>query len=440
MRFFGFWKNRDNTPFRITETDRLWVEENFHWLIQAFGYPYRESEQILLSEKYFPKTFKDTKVSIDNIIDDLCLLLQIQKANISFEVLKDVRDIHGIPYEIQGKSFETELGVENGNYKIYVAHSLLEYPQRLIYSLVYELIKIKLIENKLQFDTGEDTDLFLYLAGIYFGYGVMLSQNMKVEGRRNDGVWETKWNYISEMPIELMAFALATYAKLIEQDSPKWMDDLPSDLQKQFAKAIKYLGENSNKLYDKNELEANDLFYLAHNQYLKNEFKEAIANLKKILPLTNDDVMKAYVYNNLGYYNLRLSNYKLSVSYFKNALQLTPKYGYACDNLAYALIQLGELKQGKEWLDKAMESENNNPAYTYRNYALYYQAKGDVNEAQRYFKMSFEATSDSVDLLEFHYADFLIKNAEKETGLEFLRRAVEKGEPEAIRKMKEIND
>lgn len=438
MMLFGLLKNKGNDTFRITKSDRLWVEDNFNWLIKVFGYPYRESEQILLLENYFQKTFKDDRVLIENIILDLNSLLQIQEGKIAFEVVNDIRDTYGMPYEIEGKLFETELEVDEAKYKIHIANSLQKHPKRLIYSLVYEFIRIKLIDNKLQFDTGDDTELFIYLAGIYFGFGVLLSQNLKDTGRVDDGFWETKWNYISEMPNEIMAFALATYSKLIEQDSPKWKENLPSDLKSQFGKAIKYLNDNPSELYDKKELEVNELFKTAYDQYLKNQFDEAIANLQKILYLTNDDVMKADVYNNLGYYNIRLKNYEQSVSYFKSSINIIPDYGYANDNLGYALIQLGKLEEGKEFLEKALETENNDIAYTYRNYALYYQAKGEVNKAEEYFKKSFDSIKDSVDLLEYHYADFLIKIGQTEKGLVFLKKAVEKGEPEAINKMNEI--
>lgn len=438
MKLFGFFKNKENDTFRITEPDRLWVEDNLRWLIKVYGYPYRESEQILLSENYFPKTFKGDKVLIENIINDLSSLFQIREEKISFEVVNDIRDSYGMPYEIEGKPFETELEIQDGKYKIHIANSLQKHPNRLIYSLFYEFLRIKITDNKLQFDTGDDTDLFIYLAGIYFGFGVLLSHNLKDTGRIDDGFWETKWNYISEMPNEIMAFALATYSKLIEQDSPKWKDDLPSDLKNQFEKAIKYLADNPSELYDKQELEANELLKLAYDQYLNNEFEEGITNLQKILFLTNDDVMKADVYNNLGYYSIRLKNYQQSVSYFKNSIQIISDYGYSYDNLGYALIQLGELEEAKEWLDKARETENNDFAYTYRNYALYYQAKEEMNKAEDYFKKSFESITDTVDLLEYHYADFLIKNGETEKGLVFLKKAVEKGEPEAIEKMNEI--
>lgn len=440
MKLFGFFKKEEKGTFRITEPDRLWVDDNFRWLIKVFGYPYRESEQILLSENYFPNTFTSDKVLIENIFKDLSSLLQISEDKVSFELVKDIRDSYSMPYAIEGKPFETELKIEEGKYKIYIANSLQNYPKRLIYNLVYEYISIRLTDNKLQFDTGNDTGLFVYLAGIYFGFGILLSQNLKDTGREDDGSWETKWSYISEMPTEVMAYALATYSKLIDQCPPNWKNGLPLDLKNQYEKAIQYLTDNPSELYNRKELEANELFKKANDQYLKNEFKEAIIHLQKILLLTNDDMMMADVYNNLGYYHLRLKNYEQSVENFKKSIQILPDYGCANDNLGYTLIQLGKLEDGKEWLEKAMETKTNDIAYTYRNWALYYQARGELSKAEDFFKKSFDSITGSVDFLEYHYAVFLIQIGKKDDGLEFLKRAIEKGEYEAIEKMNEIKE
>ena len=436
MKLLGLFKNKKTDLFLITETDRLWVEDNFKWLISVFGYPSRESTQILLTNEYFPQTLKGNKVLAENIIIDLCSLFQIQEERITFEFIKDIRDSYGLPYEIQGKQVEISFEFEDEKYRIQIANFLQNHPNRLIYSLIYEFIRIKLTDNNLQYDSGNDTDLFIYLAGIYFGFGVLLSQNLKDIGKANDGFWETKWNYISEMPYEIMAFALAIHSSLIEEEAPNWMDNLPSELAIQYQRAQKYLVENPSKLYDKKELEANELFRISFDQYQNNEFEEAITSLKKILFLTNDDSMKADVFNNIGYYNVRLKNFEQSIPYFRKSLQIHPDYGFANDNLGFALIQIGEVKEGKECLDKAMDTGNNDIAYTYRNLALYYQAIGEVNRAEEYFKKSFESKTDSVELLEYHYSEFLISNGQPEKGFEYLKMAVEKGEPEAIEKMK----
>ena len=63
--------------FRITEPDKHWFEDNFSWLMKVFSYPYQEEVQIHISENFFSKTFQDDRVLIENIIKDLCTLLQI---------------------------------------------------------------------------------------------------------------------------------------------------------------------------------------------------------------------------------------------------------------------------------------------------------------------------------------------------------------------------
>jgi len=75
MKLFGFNKKIKESKFRITEPDRNWVEDNFKWLIQVYGYPTRQNEQINISDKYFPKTFSDNDLIIQNLIEDLCNLL-----------------------------------------------------------------------------------------------------------------------------------------------------------------------------------------------------------------------------------------------------------------------------------------------------------------------------------------------------------------------------
>lgn len=244
MKLFGFNKKKDEETFQIAEENRLWVEENFNWLISALGDPDRNNGQILFTEKFFPKTFKAGKVSAKDIVDDLCQLLMIQDEKVFLEIRTDLRDTHGIPYEIEGNPFETDLEVRERKYIIHIANSLQKHPGRLINCLVCEFVRIKLTDSNLEFDSGDDTDLFIYLAGIYFGFGVLLSQNLHDTGRTNDGFWETKWTYTSELPDEIMAYGLAFYSKLIEPNTPEWREYLPAELRREVEKAIEFLDKN----------------------------------------------------------------------------------------------------------------------------------------------------------------------------------------------------
>jgi tetratricopeptide (TPR) repeat protein len=438
MGLFGFSGKPKSAEFKITEPDREWVEDNFLWLIKVYGYPHRTHDQMLISEQYFPSTFQGNEVKVENLLRDLAVLLNLDAGKITLTFSEDIRDTYGVPYEIEGQPFEAETELHKNGYSITVAKKLLSHPKRLICSIIYEFIKIRLTESKLEYDTGEDTSLFIYIAGIYFGFGVILTQNLTDIGRTDDGFWETKWSYISEMPAEVMVFGLATYAKLIENDNPVWKSELPRELGLLVEKAMAYLNEFPSRIFDKAELEANDLFSQADQEYNNQDYEAAISSLQKILFLTQDDQRKADAYNNMGYYLLRSGNIERGISYFTKALEIDPNYGFANDNLGYALIREGQLEEGRHFLEKALATGNNDRAYSFRNMAVYYAMKGEYELAGENFKKAFEAVTFPVDLLEFHYAEFLFRLGKKDEGMIFLHQAVEKGEHEAKQLLDEI--
>ncbi len=418
--------------------DRIWIEDNYKWLIQVFGYPTRRSNQILINDKYFPRTFSSKELNIQYLIDDLCTLTGLDSSLISFELHRDLRDVYGMPYSIDGKPFETEIEIGEHGYSIHIAQSLTNLPNRLIYNLIYEFIKIRLIESKLEFDTGEDTGLFIFIAGIYFGFGIPLAQNLTETGRQDDGIWETKWNYISDMPYEVMAFGLAAYSILLDQEDPEWKNELPKELVNQFDAAINALRERPLSLFNKAELEAADLFRQADEEYANGKYESAISTLQKILFLTEDEFLRADVHNNIGYYQIRSGEYEKSIANFQKAIQLDSNYGFAYDNLGYALILTGKIEEGKDQLEKALRTENNDDTYTYRNFGLYYHAKNELEIAEDNFKLAFKSQTAPVDLLEYHYAELLFAQGRTVEAMKYLEKAVKKGEPEAIKMFESI--
>jgi Tfp pilus assembly protein PilF len=357
---------------------------------------------------------------------------------VQVDVLTDLRDFNNIPYQIEGKPFECETALVKGDYKIFVANRLLKHREALIYSLIYEFIRIRLTESELEFDVGgDDTGLFIYLAGIYYGFGIILAQNLLHAGRRTDRLLQIKWNYGAEMPEPVMAFSLATYANLTGNNNPPWKNELEGDFKKMFEDAVDYLQANPNDLYDEMEVKANDLFNQANDYFDDNQLETAITTLQKILFITSDDVMKADVYNNMGYYYMRKKDYPKGISNFRKALTLGPAYGYANDNLGYALIMTGEHEEGMSYLEKAMQTGNNDVAYTYRNIALYHQRKKQVDLAEEYFQKSFDQKT-PVDLLEYHYGEFLLEQGDVENAKLFFIKSAEKKEDEGIDKLLEL--
>src|SRR5690606_5247190 len=173
-------------------------------------------------------------------------------------------------------------------------------------------------------------------------------------------------------PKEIMAFGLALHCKLREEDNPPWLKEISAALRTDIIQAVELLDSEPSPLVAKEELQANELFHQADRQYSDGNYDDAISSLQKVLFLTTDPILRCDVFNNIGYYMMRKGDYENSIAPFRNALEIDPNYGFANDNLAYALIQIGRLDEGWEYLQKSIQNENNDKAYSFRNMALYY--------------------------------------------------------------------
>ncbi|NJM24931.1 MAG: tetratricopeptide repeat protein [Bacteroidia bacterium] len=429
MKLFGFTRDK---PFNITDEDREWTESSFKWLLDVYGYPAFGGDQVRFSPDYFPRYSETDARQIEHLLDDLCAILQLDRTRVSFELFEDMRDAVGIPFATEGSATDTALETSSGHYKILVAKSIIKRPGKLLANLIHEFIHIRLQEDKLPYDTGDDTDLFVYIAAVYFGFGVILVQNLTDSGRKNNGLWETKWHYVSEMPQEVLLFALAVYLRIAGKNQAEWTNDFPTDMAKSLAQAGELLKKEPGEI-----LKENFLRYIRTTEVLMrtmeaNQF-DACAELgQKLLFLADDNAKRSSVYNNLGYAYQRTGEFSASLEYFAKAQELDPAFAYPYDNMGYSLIRMGKLEEGKKHIDLARATGNNHEGYTNRNLALYYEQKGDSLKAEELYLEALDHSNGQVDLLEFHYAQFLIGQTRAEEARQFLDIALERGEPEAI--------
>jgi tetratricopeptide (TPR) repeat protein len=447
MKLFKFNNDNDSSEPSIKEDDRNWVDKKFEWLLKVYDYPSYNNIQIDIDEKYFPESFKTNPLSINAIIDDISKILKIDKSRINYQFSEDIRDINGMPYEIQGHTNDCDLVViaEEGKktyYKLIVAKSLFKNTERLVSSIVLESLKIKLYESKIKYDSNIDRGLLLYLVGIYFGFGVILAQNLISVGRKSDGLWETTWRYFSVMPYQIMAYAFALYSWLSKNENPEWLMRLPSEIKDEFKRSVTYINSHT-PLIDfrsvDNHLTFNKLFREAFKLNKAGEAEKAIITLQKMIFLTDDANRKAFVFNNIGYYEQRKNEYSRSINSFLKALDLNPNHGFANDNLGMSYLLIGDLGKGKEYLDRALKTGNNDRAYSYRNHAVYYMLTNKNMLAELNFQKSFSENK-SVDLLHYFYAKYQLKIGNKQKAIEHLTIEIEKGEKDAIKLLKEVNE
>jgi len=433
--------------FFITKEDKEWVDDSLKWLQDIYGHPRKNNEQFLFTQQYFPETFKSKKLEVEYLLTDLCKILNLDRSRITFEFINDLRDVYELSIRIEGTPFECEVEVSESenhilSYHLIIASSLVNYPGRCCLNLIYELIKIKMTETKAIYNTGEDVRHFIYIAAIYFGFGVILSGFLIDSGVKTDGIWETRWNYVLDIPIPVITYTLAAYAILVDNIDPKWKNELPPSLKTGFHQAVEFLNANRGELYSerriKNELSAIELYDVAEKHYLENQFEAAISSIQKVLFLTDKEWLKAEVYNALGYYHLRNREFQKSIPNLLKAIEIDPEYGYAIDNLGFAYIITGDLEKGKYYLEKAIQTTNNHDAYSFRNLALYHQKRKEYDLAEENFTKAFGLKRD-VDLLDFFYALFKMETGQNDKGMEYLEKAIRNKEPEAIKFYEELN-
>ncbi|MEL6257205.1 MAG: tetratricopeptide repeat protein, partial [Bacteroidota bacterium] len=213
---------------------------------------------------------------------------------------------------------------------------------------------------------------------------------------------------------------------------------LPSEFSIDYQFALRYLNDTNTDLTARSDIKFSIEFQKASDFSNQKKYDKAIETMQSLINLAPDDINLSIVYNNLGYYQSLSGNYAASIPCYEKALKLNPDFSYAYDNMGYAYIRMGFPDKGRACIKEALLSNDNDVAYSFRNLALYHFAKGEIEEARGYFELSYENISQAVDLLDFHYAEFLLEIGEREKGMEYLQRSVNKGEPVAIQKMQSL--
>lgn len=287
--------------------------------------------------------------------------------------------------------------------------------------LICEYTEKRLLESGAQVDIhAEDHQDFICLVAIYSGFGVLLA------------------NYPSRLSAPVLSFALATYAHLTNDDNPSWKSLIEKEeVRTAFEASVKYLRENVKDLYDEREAQASELFDQSEKYYKDGDIDAAIKALQQILMLSSDDHMRSGAYNNIGYHKSLKGEYQEAITNFQKSSALDPTYAYPVDNTAYCLLMLGDADSALPFLKKAQKMDNNDIAYSYRNQALYHQLKNDHQRAEEFFTKSLKQNT-PVDLLEFHYAEFLLKSGAGGKAKQFFMMSVQKKEERGIARAKQL--
>ena len=404
---FNLFTNKKEPKLPVTLEDKAWVEESFSFLIDCFGYPGTESKAVVLNDKFFPESFSNHVQQPQALINDFCTIYNLNPALISFELYEDLRDSTETPYAFEGMPFEAGTAIGENRHKIFIAKSLLKFSDRLAYVLALEFAHILLVETNINFSGGDDDQLFIFLAAIYFDLGLIVASKATDIGSSNSGLWQQSWSYVAQMPEPVIAYTLAIQLLISEQKNEQvWANQLPPSVKKLFLSSVEYLKQNPILITSPQEIEAFNLLKEANYLYEVKEYDEAVKLVHKALLLTQHPNRKAHAYHNLGYYQICLGQYKDSLKAFRTALVWNENEGFSNENMAYALLKLSQPDQAKEFLDRAKQSGHSVLGYSYRNWALYHWQKGQTALAKEYFNKALEENY-AVDFLAEDYNEFL---------------------------------
>jgi hypothetical protein len=239
---------KDTTPTITPETSK-WIGNVFLWLAQNFGYPQDTELPILWNVNFFPESFKSKKVDVDTLLNDICGLFSIDRDAISYELIRDLRDLGFTPKMMSGEIFKSDLEIvsdEKGkeHYKIHLANILLEREEILLARLILELSKVKCLEKKLTKDPEIITARFAYLIAIYFGFGAVLSKSLINIGTSYTAGWQASWSDSSELGYSDFIYALAIYSKLLRNNDMHWIENFGNDIQKELDADIQYIDKH----------------------------------------------------------------------------------------------------------------------------------------------------------------------------------------------------
>ena len=199
----------------------------------------------------------------------------------------------------------------------------------------------------------------------------------------------------------VLLFFLLSSLNSFSQNVNKLNDEAMSSYKENQKKAIKKL-ENAlliAKSNDNNEqisLTKNNLGIVFRDL---GEFKKAKQYSEEALTITNDSLIKASIFNNIGICNRKLGLFEDSINYYLKSLKIyeakniLDKTATVNNNIAIVYSYLNLNKKSLEYYDKAknvFEKLNNKKgiSQTYNNIAIIYANEGNLDKALYNFRYS----------------------------------------------------
>ena len=245
---------RDDCP--VSERSRLWLENAFLLLLIFFGKENTQQRPVLTPHHSdFPIQYGGTEETAFDTMKIVAAQMEVPFDSIQLAFYDDeMREVStGSPFG--GKIYLGALkedqiasGVylgqtEDGKYELWLNRKNLSEPESLVATLAHEIAHIKLLgENRIKENNEPLTDLTMVIFGLgIFGANVAFKTTQTFESYG----WSSG-GYLSQME---WGYALALFAHLRQEQSPKWINHLTTNVKSDFLLGQQFILANPDAVF-----------------------------------------------------------------------------------------------------------------------------------------------------------------------------------------------
>ncbi len=402
----------------VYEEDRIWIENSFLWLIENYGLrKLRAQKLVFINENHFPSLYKKEDISIDGCLHDLRIILEVdQQIPISIRAIKDNR-----------KASELKIGEvdHKKNYTIQLSEVQLKNINQTILLICVELVKVKLIEAGIPIHKENDSELFLFIAMTFFGFGIIISNHTDLLSNE-------------EIPKEIQSYCLAMFFWVRNENQPTQgiINELDLSLRNLLKKSLRYLNSKRSQLSMNNVEQmdwSNEQLRDAWNFYNDGHYDLAISVGKEALRTNESNI---YLMNSLAEFLLRKREYKEALQLLEKALKIDSNFSMTHNNIGFARLMMENTTQALRHIKKAIALDKSN-AIAHRNLAIYHTQTKNFEQAFKYFDRASKINP-NIELLHYYKGMAYLENSNKKAAIIEFEKSSESGEQEAIKMLEDI--
>jgi tetratricopeptide (TPR) repeat protein len=396
---FGLFKKQPKIDF-ISKGDIGWVEDNLIWFIEGFGLDRIRKHPFLFPDYHtFPYTDLNNNEQFEKLIAQLSEIIELNRESIEVVFFDDLFAKEWITWGPVGpastaSSVHLRLMNETGaKFRIELAKSNLKHPQLLVSVLARELVRTKLIREYLLNPSLDNSEPFLDLATIFFGFGILTANSFMT----NEINWINRHGFL---PIEITSYANGLICYLADLNPKEIERHFNLNGRDLFLRSSQFLNESKDTTLTKEMIHLCDTKHRINKgsskAFEEMDFEKVHKLNAELIQLEPENVI---AFNNIGYAFMKQRDYLNAIGAFTKSIGVDPYFDYAFNNRGYCKLNIMDLDGGLNDIETALQMDNSN-AFAHRNLGLYYFLSKEFGKALESYDRSIKLDDDT-ELIHF---------------------------------------